>query len=171
MQLLCDANVIIEAYSIKKWYYLINNHRIYTGSVVANKECVNYPAEYQKLFLDLTGDVRKGRVTIIAASTQDVARVVQKVFEHKIIIHVGEAELLAIMLDPECNELILCTTDGAAVRAAHVFDLLPRVVSLEHCLGKSSKVRLHYKCTEKRMQNLKAEAIQILGATKEKRNE
>jgi hypothetical protein len=170
LQLLCDANVIIEAYSIKKWHYLMNTHRVATGSVVANKECVNYPDKYQRLFIDLKSEVRKGRVTLIAASTQEVTRLIQKVFEHKIVIHAGETELIAIMLNPKYNELVFCTADKAAVYAAHVFDLLPRVVSFERCLGKSYKVKLPYKCTERRMEILKAEAIQYLGADLERQD-
>ena len=67
------------------------------------------------------------------------------------------------MLNPVDNDLIFCTADKAAVKAAYLCGLTNRVVSLEYCFGRSTKLNLPNKCTEKVMRHLKADAIQYFG--------
>lgn len=163
LRLLCDANVIIKAHSINSWHYLTSTHQVFTGSVVASKECVYYADEYQKRSIDLKGEVKKGRLTILATATQEVAGITKKVAKNRIIIHPGEAELIALMLNSQYGELVFCTADKAAVHAAYIFDLTSRLVSLERCIRKHLVSKLPYQCTEQALNHWKAEAIQRFG--------
>lgn len=165
MKLLCDADVIIEAHKTKVWRYLVNTHEVFIGSVVANKECIYYIDTYQKRFIDLKQEAKTGKVSILTAFDQELSRVVKKVNKYKLVIHSGETESIALMLNPKYKELVFCTADRAAVKAAYLFDLSTRVVSLECCLGKTAKVKLPYKCTEKAMDRSKTEAIQYFDST------
>lgn len=164
MKLLCDAVIVIEAFNAHKWRLLINTHKVFVGSIVAHKECLYYTDSNQKRTIDLESEAISDKVKILTSSAQEIFEIVKKVNDYRLIIDPGETESIALMLNPMYNDLVFCTADGAAVKAAHLFNLTSRVVSLEYCLGKSTKANLPYKCTERAMNHLKAEAIQYFGA-------
>ncbi|MGB3340957.1 MAG: hypothetical protein WBB37_05700, partial [bacterium] len=89
-----------------------------------------------------------------------IEKIIKKACEKKLNIHAGEAESIAVLLEPKYTQLIFCTADKAAVAAAHLYDLMSRVVSFEKCLEGLKTCTLPYKLTEKAMQRWKAEAIQ-----------
>lgn len=165
MKLLCDAVIVIEAYKLNIWRHLSTTHEIFIGSIV-DQECTHYPETYQKRFINMKQEAKKGKVKILTASAQEVSDIVEKMNKHKLDIDPGETESIALMLDPKFSELFFCTADRAAVKAAYLFDLATRVVSLEYCLGRMTKAKLPYKCTKKALNQFKANALQHFGVIK-----
>jgi len=162
--LLCDTVIIIDAHSLELWNTLKSHYRIHIVSSVLAKESQHFIDGLQmKHYLDFNADIAQGRVVKISASMEDIQKVMKRTRESRCEIHLGEAESIAALLQPENQQLCFCTADKTAVAAAHLFDVMARVKSFEECLRGLKSCTLPYKLTDKAMQKWRAEAIRRFG--------
>lgn len=119
----------------------------------------------------LQPDIDGGRIDIIDCDATEVAPV-SAACERFADLHAGELESLAIMRRPG-QDMLFCTADGGAIRAAVMLDLLERTVSLEELLKqvglpRDFSDREHLQFSERRFQQAVRQAnidkVQGLGS-------
>jgi hypothetical protein len=161
--LLCDAVIAIDAHNLGIWKVLKSHYKIHIASTVL-KESQFFEDDLQvKHYLDFKKDIDHGRIIKISMTIEDIQAIIKKAQENRRDIQAGEAESIAALLKKDYQHLDFCTADKTAVAVAHLFDVMPKVVSLEKCIKGLKSCRLPYKLTEKAMQKWKKEAIQRIG--------
>ena len=161
--LLCDAVIIIDAHKLGLWNVLKSHYKIHIASTVLRESQFSKDDLQVKHYLDFKKDIDHGLIIKISMSIKDIQAIIKKTQENRLDIHAGEAESIAALLKREYKHLDFCTADKAAIVVAHLFDVMPRVVSLEKCIKGLKSCKLPYKLTEKAMQGWKKEAIQRIG--------
>ncbi|MBA7510621.1 hypothetical protein ES705_02607 [subsurface metagenome] len=133
--LLCDAVIIIDAHKLGLWRILKAHYRIHFVSTVLKKEAQYFKDDLQlKYYLDFRKDIASGRIIKISMPIEEIQTVIKKACENRLDIQAGEAESIAALLKPEYQKLYFCTADKAAIAAAHLYNVMSRVVSFEKCL-------------------------------------
>ena len=162
LKLLFDAVIVINAFKLNIWNYLTGNHEISVANSVARKEVEFCSKDGVKEYINLMTEIRKGKLSEIAASPEMIIEVNENVVKKKIEIQLGETESIAILLTEGFGDLQFCTADKAAVCACHLFEKTAKLVSLEQCLPKVHRKKLSYELTTKALERWKGDAVRLL---------
>lgn len=150
---LLDANVVIAAYELGVWDWLVRVFHVRVPSIVVRGEALYYHPLRQpkkKVPINLPAQVQSGTVEELVGTVEDIARVLS-VFDRSFVggIHAGEAEGLALVLASVAGDAQFCSGDALAIQALAMLGLADKAVSFEYLLGgKKTVVPLEAQCTE-----------------------
>jgi hypothetical protein len=171
--LLLDADVIIDLHKYGLWKQITKQHKVFIPSIVLHQEVYFYEDEKGiRQTIDLLSQSGK-TFTEISADASDLIKFIDQfdaVFQFE--VHEGEKE--ALLLLQENEELIICTCDGAAIKALALLDLAAQGISFQELLEKTGmKKNISYKHSQKRFKKLLEEGtimrIQDRGIKKKKK--
>lgn len=130
---LVDTNVILEAHRVSRWHHLSSNFEIHTVSKVLEETQTGYSNR------DSAGEIDyvtlKNSIHHVYDVTESDLVEFGMLFPQILNLDDGERDLLiyAKKMDKDC--WLLSSPDKAAMRVAHTFGWIERLVSLECLLG------------------------------------
>lgn len=132
-----DANVIIKAFAGNFWNALIAQYDIHITSIVLRAEVYFYEDKNgQRFSIDLTSDIKSGKVKEITATPEEIATLIYKVNPNFMDrIDDGEQEALALLITGRFDEFRYCTGDTRAIKAMASLNLGALGISLEELLN------------------------------------
>ena len=129
--LLVDADVVIEFKKQGYWKAVINRYKIHIAATVLREASYYEDDSGNKVPIDLSDDIRNGKVVEDGASLEQIQALLQKIPRDKIDLDPGELESVAIISNWPDEELKICVIDHAAVVALSFLKLRDRAISFE----------------------------------------
>lgn len=137
LQLLLDANVVIEAHCLRVWDPLISRVPVACPATVVDSEALFYCEDEHSVppSIHLERLVAEGRIAMFEATAEDLGRVATLLTDDVLEgLDPGEAEALALLLVQKAPDHRFCTGDRAAIRALALLGLSERGISFESVL-------------------------------------
>ena len=145
---LLDACIIIEAHLLGVWESLVDQVEILVSSIVAHDEALFYVKGELIAALDLKTFITKGKIQEVAATVREMASLMD-IFDRSFtdVLHDGEIEALALILQQKVGEARYCSCDGAALKALAMIGQAEKGISMEALLlsiGRSKQVKRQF---------------------------
>ena len=137
-QLLLDAGAVFAALRSDAWDPLVSTYEVVVPSVVVRVEAIFYlTLEGQRIEIDLSAEVKKGRIREVVMSAADI-EAVRKRFtpDFRERLDDGELEALAYLLENPDEDMMFVSADGPAIQAVAMLDPDCRVISLAEVLDR-----------------------------------
>ena len=134
---LVDAMIIIDLHELGLWPgFVASKRRIAVSSIVADE--AHYYRENpggSKKEIKVKDDAEKGLIDILEADLESMGEVTARFANWFVdLLHVGEVELIALLLATPEDELAFCSSDAAAISAVAMLGFSERCVCLERLL-------------------------------------
>jgi|GEM_PF-1598921 len=173
--LLLDADVIIYLFKIGLWKAFMDRFDVFVSSTVANEVCFYRNSIGNQISIDLKGEYKSGKIKILDIDAEKAYNVVYSTINRDTgpELHMGEIESIALMMEKDYSNLILCTGDGGAIIAACLLGIKERIISLEEGMTRGGmKKNIKKQFTKRWMKKWKKQGevnlIQGIGLHKEK---
>ena len=133
--LLLDANAVFAAMRHGAWEGLCAAYEVVLPSGVIQEAIFYSSREGKRVPIDLTSDVRAGRVIELAAPEPEIARDRAR-FDRSFMNRpeLGESEAIALLLLREDDHMRFVTADGAALEAVAMLGIAERAICLADAL-------------------------------------
>jgi len=169
--LLLDADVIIYLHEISLWKAFKKRFQVFISAAVANEV---------SFYIDDLGkhipiNLRNEKIEILEMDAQRANNAIYSTIDKSSgpDLHIGEIESIALLMEKENKNLMLCTGDGGAIIAVCLLGIKERIVSLEEAMTQGGmKKEIKRQFTKQRMKEWKKmgeiNLIQGVGLVKEK---
>ncbi|MCK4632036.1 MAG: hypothetical protein KAT79_02130 [candidate division Zixibacteria bacterium] len=156
--IILDADVIISLNELGLWHKFLNRYGVIITKTVFDEAQFWKDRDEQTTYIDLPGQEKEGRITVIDPSVADLVKFRSEVVKWDSLLMdelgAGELHTLAAAF---CNDQLteVCLIDHAPIRCAGLIGLRERIVSVETALVKSGlKVSLPRKLSEAKFRKL-----------------
>jgi len=150
LSLLLDADAIIGLHSFNLWNQISKQHRICIPPVIAEQAFFYEDKNGNRYPIDLSAHINQE----LSCNAEELLTFIEQfdsIFKGE--LHDGDKELLLLLQKDE--ELILCTCDGAIIKALALLALSDKGISVEKLLKRSGiNKNLPHKYSEKRFRTL-----------------
>ena len=134
---LLDAVIVIEVHALGIWSNLVGKVEILVPSTVVRDEAFyfNSKEKEKRLAIQISKSIQDGEIMEVTAAAEEL-RSLEGIFDYATLhgLDPGELEALALLKSRQIVGTLLCTADGAAIRALALMGHSELGISLERLL-------------------------------------
>jgi len=135
---LLDANIVIEAHTLRIWAELKERYELILPSIVVINEAKYFHSSKRgSKSIRLGEQITRGEVHQLTATVEEYAEL-YKIFDSVFLqtLDSGETEALALLQANRTPEAFFCTSDAPAIKALAMLGLSLQGISMEMLMNK-----------------------------------